>query len=236
LTNKQPTGQRERSARLLIADDHDLTRMGLRGLLADERGLELVGEARDGVEALELCRRLQPDMAILDVRMPRLDGLATTRAIKQEFPRIAVLLVSLHATPEYVLEAIEAGASGYLLKDAPLHELASAIRQVLRGESMLTEALAARMLRRMSARPELLAATLPAPLTPRELEVLRLVARGKTNRQIADELMITSGTVKLHVEHIIGKLEVSDRTQAAVRAIQLGLLRSDAGTSPAEGL
>jgi len=216
-----------RNARLVIADDHDLTRMGLRGLLADERGIELVGEARDGVEALEICRRLQPDMAILDVRMPRLDGLATTRAIKREFPRIAVLIVSLHATPEYILDAIEAGASGYVLKDAPLHELADAIHQVLRGESMLTEAMAARMLRRLNERRAQPTTTLTTPLTLREMEVLRLVAQGKTNRVIAEELTITSGTVKLHVEHIIGKLEVSDRTQAAVRAIQLGLLRSD---------
>lgn len=227
MINQQRPARRERNARLLIADDHDLTRIGLRGLLADERGLELVGEARDGQEALELCRSLQPDMAILDVRMPRLDGLATTRAIKQEFPRIAVLLVSLHATPEYILEAIEAGASGYVLKDAPLHELASAIHQVLRGESMLTEVLAARMLRRLGSRNQGSVAEQPYPLTPRELGVLRLVAQGKTNREIAEQLTITSGTVKLHVEHIISKLEVSDRTQAAVRAIQLGLLRGE---------
>lgn len=226
--SEQRPGRRERSARLVVADDHELTRMGLRGLLADERGLELVGEACDGLEALELCRRLQPDMAILDVRMPRLDGLATTRAIKREFPRIAVLLVSLHVSPEYIIEAIEAGASGYVLKDAPLHELAHAIHQVLQGDSMLTEALAVRMLRRLSERPEIPAAVLSTPLTPRELEVLQLVAQGKTNRAIAEQLMITSGTVKLHVEHIIGKLEVSDRTQAAVRAIQLGLLRGTA--------
>ncbi|NTW02958.1 MAG: response regulator transcription factor [Oscillochloris sp.] len=227
MTNQQRLNRRTRNARLVIADDHDLTRMGLRGLLADERGLELVGEARDGMEALEMCRRLQPDMAILDVRMPRLDGLATTRAIKRDFPRMAVLLVSLHATPEYILDAIEAGASGYVLKDAPLHELASAIHQVLRGESMLTEPMAARMLRRLSERKGQPTTTQPTRLTLREMEVLRLVAQGKTNRVIAEDLKITSGTVKLHVEHIIGKLEVSDRTQAAVRAIQLGLLRAD---------
>jgi DNA-binding NarL/FixJ family response regulator len=226
---EQPVRRQSRAARIVIADDHDLTRMGLRSLVSDERGLELVGEARDGREALELCRRLQPDMAILDVRMPEMDGLTTTRLIKREMPRTAVLLVSLHATPEYIIEAMEAGASGYMLKEAPFSELAAAIRQVLRGESMLTEALAARMLRRLGKHAEANQPLLADPLTPRELEVLRLVAQGKTNREIAARLMIAPGTVKLHVEHIISKLDVSDRTQAAVRAIQFGLLRGEEG-------
>ncbi len=228
MSSEQPATRRQRTARIVIADDHDLTRMGLRGLLESERGLELIGEGRDGAEALELCRRLRPDMAILDVRMPGLDGLAATRIIKREAPRTAVLLVSLHATPEYILEAMEAGASGYMLKEAPLAELAAAIRQILRGESMLTEAMAAQMLRRLGKRPAAQSPALPDPLTPRELEVLRLVAQGKTNRAISEQLIITPGTVKLHVEHIIAKLGVSDRTQAAVRAIQLGLLRGEA--------
>jgi DNA-binding NarL/FixJ family response regulator len=225
MVSEQRAARRQRTARVVIADDHDLTRMGLRGLVESERGLELVGEARDGREALEICRRMKPDMAILDVRMPELDGLAATRILKSEAPRMAVLLVSLHATPEYILEAMESGASGYMLKDAPLSELAAAISQILRGESMLTEALAAQMLRRLSKRPATQQPPLPNPLTPRELEVLRLVAQGKTNRAISEQLVITAGTVKLHVEHIIAKLGVSDRTQAAVRAIQLGLLR-----------
>jgi DNA-binding NarL/FixJ family response regulator len=229
MSDEQPTRRSQRAARIVIADDHDLTRMGLRSLVSGERGLELVGEARDGREAIDLCRRLQPDMAILDVRMPELDGLATTRIIKRELPRTAVLIVSLHATPEYILEAMEAGASGYVLKDAPFSELAAAIRQVLRGESMLTEALAARMLRRLGKRPELPMISTPYPLTPRELEVLRRVAQGKTNREIAEQLIIAPGTVKLHVEHIIAKLGVSDRTQAAVHAIQIGLLRGEEG-------
>ncbi|MEI7768406.1 MAG: response regulator transcription factor [Chloroflexales bacterium] len=229
MSDEQPTRRSQRAARIVIADDHDLTRMGLRSLVSDERGLELVGEARDGQEAIDLCRRLLPDMAILDVRMPELDGIATTRIIKSELPRTAVLIVSLHATPEYILEAMEAGASGYVLKDAPFSELAAAIRQVLRGESMLTEALAARMLRRLGKRSELPMTSAPYPLTPRELEVLRRVAQGKTNREIAEQLIIAPGTVKLHVEHIIAKLGVSDRTQAAVLAIQIGLLRGEEG-------
>jgi DNA-binding NarL/FixJ family response regulator len=229
MSSEQTVRRGQRAARIVIADDHDLTRMGLRSLVCDERGLELVGEARDGREALELCRRLQPDMAILDVRMPEMDGLTTTRLIKRDLPRIAVLIVSLHATPEYILEALEAGASGYVLKDAPFSELAATIRQVLRGESMLTEAMAARMLRRLGKHHESNQSPLPDPLTPRELEVLRLVAQGKTNREIAEQLTIAAGTVKLHVEHIIAKLGVSDRTQAAVRAIQIGLLHGEEG-------
>lgn len=229
MANDVRQARRERVARLLIADDHDLTRRGLSACIADEAGLELVGEAADGEAAAILCRELRPDLAILDVRMPKLDGLAATRAIKLDSPRTAVLLLSLYATPEYILEALEAGASGYVLKDAPLNELLYAIRQVLRGEPLLSEALAAQMLRRLSKSAAAQPAALARPLTPRELEVLRLTAQGKTNRAIGEQLCITAGTVKLHVERIIEKLEVSDRTQAAVRAVQLGLLRGPEG-------
>jgi DNA-binding NarL/FixJ family response regulator len=224
MSTRATSRRKNRSARIVIADDHDLTRIGLRSLIQDERGLDLVGEARNGHEALQLCRRLEPDLVILDIRMPLLDGLAATRAIKQDYPRIAVLLVSFHATPEYILEALESGASGYVLKDAPFAELLDVIHKILYGESLLTEALAAQMLRRLNKRPDAIVAPLRDPLTPREFEVLRLVAQGKTNRSIGEQLFITTGTVKLHVEHIIAKLDVSDRTQAAVRAIRLGLL------------
>lgn len=229
MTSQPRPARRERVARLLIADDHDLTRRGLRALIADEPDLELAGEAADGDQAVELCRQLRPDLVILDVRMPRKDGLAATRAIKLDAPRTAVLLLSLYATPEYILEALEAGASGYVLKDAPLDDLLHAIRQVLRGESLLSEAQAAQMLRRLSKGAVAQPATLARPLTPRELEVLRLAAQGKTNREIGEQLCITAGTVKLHVERIIEKLEVSDRTQAAVRAVRLGILRGPEG-------
>ena len=215
-------------ARLAIVDDHDLARAGLRGMLAGERGLEIVGEAVNGRQALALCRRLRPDLVLMDVRMPDLDGLAATRAIKQECPGTSVILVTMHENADYLLEAIKAGAAGYVLKGATKRELVSAVRRVLAGESVLEPDLTSQLLRRLAREPRRDAPTPVEPLTPREREVLRLVARGYTNQEIATELMLSLSTVKTHLEHIIAKLDVSDRTQAAVRAAELGLLSTDA--------
>ncbi|HLI04961.1 MAG TPA: response regulator transcription factor [Ktedonobacteraceae bacterium] len=215
-----------RPARLVIADDHELSRAGLRTMLMGQRGLQLVGEANNGHEALELCRRLQPDLALLDVRMPQLDGLATCRAIKQACPTTSVILITMHENPEYLLEALKAGAAGYVLKDITQRELLSAVRRVLQGESILDSETVVRVLER------LMNGNVPPPqessllrLTPREIEVLQLLAQGQTNREIAKRLILSVSTVKIHVEHILEKLGVSDRTQAAVRAIELGLIR-----------
>ena len=215
-------------ARLAIVDDHDLARAGLRGMLAGERGLEIVGEAVNGRQALSLCRRLRPDLVLMDVRMPDLDGLAATRAIKQECPGTSVILVTMHENADYLLEAIKAGAAGYVLKGATKRELVSAVRRVLAGESVLEPDLTSQLLRRLAREPRRDAPTPAEPLTPREREVLRLVARGYTNQEIATELTLSLSTVKTHLEHIIAKLDVSDRTQAAVRAAELGLLSTDA--------
>ncbi len=160
----------------------------------------------------------------MDVRMPELDGMAATRMIKQVSPATSVLIVTMHETPDYLLEAIQAGAAGYVLKDATRAELLAAVRQVLRGEAVLDGVLATRLLRRMAHLAPLPQRQEMARLTPRELDVLRLVVQGKTNREIAAALVVSAGTVKVHVEHIIAKLGVSDRTQAAVRAMQLGLV------------
>ncbi len=217
--------RKSKPARLVIVDDHELVRAGLRALLTGQRGLELVGEAKNGREAVEQCRSLQPDLVLIDVRMPELDGLAACRIIKQEFPAISVVLITIHENPEYLLEALRAGAAGYVLKDISQRELISTIQYVLRGESILNKELMIRLLRRMASETTANAAPLPPErLSPREIEVLQLLAQGQTNREIANHLIISASTVKNHVEHILAKLNVSDRTQAAVRAVELGLL------------
>lgn len=223
-TGDAAVGTNSRVARLLIADDHELARAGLRAMLAAEQ-IEIVAEARNGSEAVALTKRLRPDLALMDMRMPELDGLAATRAIKDECPRTAVVIITNHANPDYLFEALKAGAAGYVLKEASQREVVSAVRQVLRGESLLNAELATKLLERLARQPT--EAAVPADrLTTRERDVLRLLAQGKTNREIATELFVSVGTVKIHVEHIISKLGVSDRTQAAVRAVELGLLHT----------
>lgn len=222
--------------RLLITDDHALVRDGLRSMLEDEPGLEVVGEAANGREALELCRSLAPDLVLMDVRMPEMDGLEATRVIKQELPSISILMVTMHENPDYLLEALSAGAAGYVLKGASGDRLVNAIDRTLKGESPLNQELAAQLLRRLADKRGEEGQPPPQPqrrgdlgekLTPRETEVLGLLARGQSNRQIAQTLTISRSTVKVHVERVIRKLEVSDRTQAAVRAIELGILPSE---------
>jgi DNA-binding NarL/FixJ family response regulator len=225
-----------RPARLIIADDHALLRSGILSMLYGETGLEVVGEAADGMEALELCRRLHPDLVLMDVRMPKMDGLAATRAIKEEFPQTNVVMVTMQEDPDYLFEAVLAGAAGYVLKGATPEQLTEAVRQVLNGEFLFNQRLTIDLLRSMADRekpvappsgvrssPEPLSESLTAP----ETEILRLLAQGQTNPQIARELVVSPGTVKNHVRHIIAKLGVLDRTQAAVRAMELGLLASD---------
>jgi DNA-binding NarL/FixJ family response regulator len=214
------------TARLVIADDHELARAGLRAMLTGQRGLEVVGEAANGRDAQVLCRRLQPDLALVDVRMPEQDGLATCHAIKQECPATSVMLVTIHENPEYLLEAIKVGAAGYVLKDISQRELITAIHGVLRGESILNKELVIHLLRRLASETPLQEELLAGRLSPREREVLQLLTQGQTNREIAANLMVSVSTVKIHVEHILSKLGVSDRTQAAVRAVELGLLQT----------
>jgi DNA-binding NarL/FixJ family response regulator len=220
------SSSRATPARMIIADDHELARAGLRTMLEGDRGLTLVGEASNGREAVALCRDLQPDLALLDVRMPEMDGLAAARAIRQACPQTRVLIVTTHENSDYLLAALKAGAVGYVLKDVTRQDLLSTIRRVLRGESVLSGEIASRALRRMADKPERPAIAPPERLTPRERDVLEQVVEGHTNREIAQKLTLSVGTVKIHVEHIIAKLGVADRTQAAVRAIESGLLHS----------
>src|SRR5918997_6259798 len=233
------TSTRTEPARLVIADDHDLVRDGYKLMLNREEDLEVVGEASNGREAVELCRRLSPDLVLMDVRMPEMDGLEATREIKSEHPTTSVLIVTTYDNPDYLFEAVGAGAAGYVLKDAPKHQLLNAVRRTLSGESPLNQELAMQLISRFSRltrEPRVRAASPEVPqhraadaqirqeLTPREMEVLWLLAQGKSNPQIAQELVISRLTAKTHVERIIRKLGVSDRTQAALRAIELGLV------------
>jgi DNA-binding NarL/FixJ family response regulator len=225
------------TARLLIADDHALVREGMRAMLASEPNLEVVGEAENGREALELCRELRPDLILMDVRMPEMDGMAATRVIKGEYPSTSVLIVTTHESPEYLMDAIRAGAAGYVLKDSTKQQLLNAVHRVINGESPLNQELAMQLLQRLTVEenqrhtaplPESVRKrqeeTLAEPLTDREIEILRLLALGKTNRQLAQDLRVSLSTVKTYMQRVIGKLGVSDRTQAAVRAAELGLL------------
>ena len=223
-------GSRREPTRLAIVDDHELAREGLRDMLDDETDVEVVGEATNGREALLLCSRVRPDLVLMDVRMPEMDGLAATRELKQRHPEISVMMVTMHENPDYLLEALKAGAAGYVLKDAPRHEVITAVQRVREGESALDPDLASRLLRRLAtegpghrgARPA--DGGLADTLTPREREVLGLMQLGRTNRQLAEELFISPLTAKRHVENIIAKLGVSDRTQAVVRALEMGML------------
>jgi DNA-binding NarL/FixJ family response regulator len=231
------SGTRRTPAQILIADDHELVRDGIKHMLGYEEDLEVVGVASNGREVVELCRRLKPDLVLMDVRMPEMDGLEATRAIKAEQPEVSVLVISLYRNPDYLLEAIEVGAAGYVLKDAPNRRLTNAIHRALEGESPLNQELAMQLIQRLASKtsqpvesPKAAeigdAESTPVAnmLTSRELEVLRLLAQGETNQEIAEELRISRATVKVHVQHIIAKLEVSDRTQAIVRGFKLGLI------------
>lgn len=215
-----------RPSRVIIADDHELARLGLRTMLVPEPDLEVVGEATTGREAVAMSKELAPDLVLMDIRMPDLDGLVATRAIKEVHPRTSILIVTLSEDPDYLLEALRVGAAGYVLKDASRREVVTAVRQVLSGESPLDPKLSAQLIRRLASQSKDSPVSHGDELTHREMDVLRLVAEGKTNAEIAGHLFISVGTVKVHVERIIAKLGVSDRTQAAVRAVELGYINS----------
>lgn len=219
-------------ARILIADDDRLTRTGLRLVLGQEPDVEVVAEARDGREAVELAQRLRPDLILMDLRMPRMDGLAATLALKRDGVASSVLILSMVEDPTILSEAVHAGAVGYVLKTADEAELRAAVRHALAGGGAVEPPLTREMASRLAPPSASSSTPLTNPLSPREQQVMTLLARGRTNREIADELTITQHTVKVHVEHILSKLQVSHRTQAAVRAMELGYLKTSDAPAP----
>jgi len=202
--------------RVLIVDDHPIVRDGLRAAIEAEPGLEVVGEAADGAEAVGWAGRARIDVALMDLRMPRVDGVAAIRELRRISPDTHVLVLTTFDTDSDVLPAIEAGATGYLLKDAPTEELLRAVRAAHRGEPVLSPSVAGRLIGRVR-RPR-------GGLSPRELEVLRLVAGGATNREAAARLFISEASVKTHLLHIYNKLDVRDRASAVAEAYRRGLL------------
>jgi DNA-binding NarL/FixJ family response regulator len=215
--------------RILIADDQTLIRGGLRMILDAQSDITVVGEAGDGLEALELVRELNPDLVLMDVEMPGLDGIAATRRMFQglaEPPKVLVL--TTFDLDEYVYEAIRAGASGFLLKSAPPQQLVGGVRAVMSGEALLAPEVTRRLLDRFVERPPPSVTTPPelAELTSRELEVLRLIAEGRSNAEIAAALFLSNATVKTHVNHILTKLRLRDRVQAVATAYRSGLMDS----------
>ncbi|MBD9396913.1 response regulator [Pseudomonas sp. PDM11] len=217
--------------RLVLADDHEVTRAGFVAMLGGCDEFEVVGQAADGDSALQLCESLRPDIAILDIRMPGLNGLGAARLLQQRLPHLKVVMFTMYDSPEHLEAAIGAGAVGYLLKDATRDEVIAALRRVAAGEEALNSAVSARLLRRIADRSNAGAPPSDA-LTNRERQVLGLVAGGFSNREIGEKLGITAGTVKTHVERLIAKLGVADRTQAAVRGIALGLVAQPAADWP----
>ncbi len=204
--------------RLLIADDHPIVRAGLRDILSSQADLEVVAEASTGAEAVELAHRLRPQVVLMDLRMPEMDGVTAIAHIKERHPEINILVVTTYDTDADILPAIETGATGYLLKDTPREELFEAIRAAAQGKLLLAPTIAARLMERMRGPAE-------EALSGRELEVLTLVAKGASNREIASALYISEATVKSHLIHIYGKLNVDDRTSAVTVALERGILR-----------
>jgi DNA-binding NarL/FixJ family response regulator len=214
-----------KAIRILLADDQPLFREGLRTLLSVQADFEVVGEAGNGEEAIRLARLLHPSVVLMDLQMPLLDGVAATRRLRAEMPECRVIVLTTFDDDEKVFDGLRAGAAGYLLKDAPSEKLAEAIRVAARGESFLQPSVAAKVVAefaRLTANA--VAQPLVEPLSSREREVLRLIASGASNREIADALFLAEGTVKNHVTNILGKLGVRDRTQAALKAREIGLV------------
>jgi DNA-binding NarL/FixJ family response regulator len=210
--------------KVLVADDHALARGGLRVMLDVQDDLEVVGEAEDGAQAVEEALRLRPDVVVMDIRMPRLDGIEATRRLRKHAGAPSVLVLTTFDLDEYVYEALRAGAGGFMLKDAPPGQLAEAVRTVAAGDTLLAPAVTRRLVERFVKRPSPGAGDELTELTERELEVLRHVGRGLSNAEIAGRLYLSEATVKTHLTRILSKLGLRDRVQAVVFAYETGLI------------
>jgi DNA-binding NarL/FixJ family response regulator len=213
--------------RLLVVDDHPIVRAGLVAMLGRREGFQVVGEAADGLEAITQAQSLQPNVVLMDMQMPRCNGVEAIRQIKATAPQVQVIVLTTYDDDELIWSGIQAGAKGYLLKDAPLDDLVRAIQTVAAGHSLLQPAVAAKLMERISGGG---APRTPEPteaLTEREREILTLMARGAANKEIGTALYISDNTVKTHISHIFQKLDVSDRTEAVTKALRLGLITLD---------
>ncbi len=214
--------------RVLIADDHQLVREGLRAMIEGEEDIEVVGEAADGTEVLTMAEQIDPTVILMDIRMPEVDGLEATRRLRNLYPTVSVIMISIYDNDTYIVDAIRAGASGYILKDVSRDLLVHTIKAVSAGGVLLKSTLLRRALDSVAnsqAEAEIEAITLVAEaMSDREMGVLRLMVDGFTNKQIAAQLCLAEDTVKKHVQSLIGKLQASDRTQAAVKAVRAGLV------------
>jgi DNA-binding NarL/FixJ family response regulator len=211
---------------LLLADDQELVRTGIRRILESEPDLRVVAEAGDGAEAVTLALSHHPDVVLMDIRMPRLDGLAATRSLLEQTGAPKVVILTTFDPDEYVFEALRAGASGFLLKTSPAEQLIAAVRSAAAGDSMLAPSITRRLISEFAMRPDpARTSTVEAELTPRELDVLRLVARGLSNAEVGGELHLSAATIKSHVASILQKFRLRDRVQLVVLAYESGLVR-----------
>jgi len=217
------SGMGERPIRVLLVDDHVVVRKGLRALLDREAGIEVTGEAEDGEQAVRAAERLRPDIILMDLEMPGGGGIEATRRITETRPDMKVVVLTSHASEEDVFPALKAGALGYLLKHSAPEEVLQAIRQAYRGETVLHPAIARMVLQELHRPPAAKQAKTTDPLSEREVEILRLIARGMSNQEIAERLFVGEATVRSHVSAILRKLQLASRTQAALYALRAGL-------------